>query len=434
MISKAMSLTNIANVFHPKAFTAKQMEFYQPTAAVRDGEEYEYHDSLFSYIKESVNDTHILVFGHGGCGKSTELRILAENLSTLGTPAVIVEALDDLSIHDFTYIDIFVRIIERLTEYAKNNSLNLNKKIISAFQKALSTKIINEYWEDNAVASIDTEASVSVTLPLFFQFISKISASLKMGSGIKEELRQEIKPRMADITEAVNSLINEINYLTEKKGGKVKTVIIIDGLEKCRQECVRKLFTDDVSSLKAIKTHMAIACPISLYRSPDGAILMNNFARSDVMPMIKTHNIDNSPYDKGINVIKELILKRVDNSLFEDGTLERIILMGGGNLRDTCRILANCSHTANMRKRNTVDMSCVEYTLNNEATDIFLRAENKLFPIIKKIYGGDHRLINDGHLAELLYAGAVFEYNGERWIDLHPLIRYYVDKNPKVLD
>jgi len=436
MISKAKALTDIANVFHPKAFTAKQMEFYQPTAAARDGEEFEYHEGLLSYINESINDAHVLIFGHGGCGKSTELRVLAEKLSAQGTPSIIVEALDDLSLHDFTYIDIFVRIIERLTEYAKNNSLELDKRVFSAFQKALSTKTINEYWGNDARASIEAGASVSVTLPFFLQFISKISASLKMGSGIKEELRQEIKPKMADITEAVNAFLDNINSLiTEKKGGR-KTVIIIDGLEKCRQECVRKLFTDDISSLRALKTHMTIACPISLYRSPDAAILMNNFDKVNLMPMIKTHNPDSdySPYEKGVNVIRELILKRVDNSLFEEGTLEEIILMGGGNLRDTCRILVNCAHLAHMRKRNTIDKPSVDSTLTKDAADIFLRVENKLFPIIERIYKGDNRLINDGNLGELLYAGAVFEYNGERWIDLHPLIRYHIDKNPKVLD
>jgi len=386
MIFKATALTDIANVFHPKAFTAKQMEFYQPTAAARDGEEYEYHDSLFSYINGSVNDAHVLVFGHGGCGKSTELRVLAEKLNAQGTPAIIVQALDDLSLHDFTYIDIFVRIIERLTEYAKNNFLDLDKRVISAFQKALSTTTIKEYWGKEAIASIEAGASASVTLPLFLQVISKISASFKMGSGIKEELRQEIKPNMADITEAVNAFVDNINKLTAEKKGSGKTVIIIDGLEKCRQECVRKLFTDDVSSLRAIKTHMVIACPISLHRSSDAAILTNNFDKTDLMPMIKTHNLDSSysPYGKGVNVIMELILKRMDRSLLENGTLERIILMGGGNLRDTCLILTECAHVARMRKRASIDMSTVDYALNKYAADIFLRVEIKLFPIIKK--------------------------------------------------
>ena len=435
MIFKATALTDIPNVFHPKAFTVEKMEFYQPTAIARNGEGYEFHESLFSCIDESANHMHILVFGHGGCGKSTELRVLAKKLREQGSPSIIVEALDDLSLSDFTYIDIFMRIVERLTKYAAENSLSLDNRIISMFQKALSTTTINKYWENDVEASIKSGAEVSVTLPLFFQFISKISASLKMGSGIKEELRQEIKPRMADITNAVNAFIDNINSLIgETTEGKI--VIIIDGLEKCRQECVRKLFTDDISSLRAIESHMIIACPITLLRSPDAAILKSNFDRDELIPMIRTHNPDSArtPHEEGVNVIRELILKRVEDSLFEDGTLERIISMGGGNLRDTCLMLAECSHIAHMRKRKTVDMPAVDNVLDKYAADIFLRVHNKLFPIIKRIYDGDYRLINDGKLEELLYAGAVFEYNGKRWIDLHPLIRYHVDKNPKVLD
>ena len=436
MSKKAKSLPDIVNVFHPKALTAEQTEYYQPTAAVRSGENYEYYDDLYGRINMSANNMHILVVGHGGCGKSTELHMLARQLRDNGSPAIIIEALDDLNLNDFTYIDIFVLIVKRLAEYAENNNYNIDKKIISAFKTAMSTKTTQEFWEAGTAASLETGASASVNLLFIIQLMAKITASLKMGSGIKEELRSEMKPKMADITEAVNAFIDNLNGLIEKKGFRGKVVIIIDGLEKCTQDCVKKLFIDDVSSIKQINTHMVISCPISLYRSSDAALLTNNFDTVEVMPMIKTHNADadRSPNHKGINVIKELILKRVEDTCFEESALEQLITMSGGNLRDTCYLVKNCAHVAYMRKHVAIDMACVDYTLNKYAADLFLRIDTDYYPVIKEIVAGNYMHKNNKALIELLYAGAVFEYNGERWVDLHPLIRRYIDNNPGILD
>jgi hypothetical protein len=72
--------------------------------------------------------------------------------------------------------------------------------------------------------------------------------------------------------------------------------------------------------------------------------------------------------------------------------------------------------------------------LKRYASDVFFRVENRLYPRVKKIHGGDLRATQDPELSELLYSGAVFEYNGDRWVDLHPLIRKYIDDHPGVLD
>ena len=359
--------------------------------------------------------------------------MLMGKLRNAGTPSIMVDALNDLSINDFTYIDILVLIVKHLTEYIDRNNIKIDKRIIAAFKSALSTSITTKYWEREASASIDSDVDVSVTVPFLMKFITKIAASLKMGSGMKEELRQEIKPRMADISDTLNAFIENINDIISAENGNKKIVIMIDGLEKCRQECVTNLFTNDVSALKIINTHLVVACPISLYRSPDATILMNNFDRADVMPMIKTHNNDvsYSPNRTGIKVIKQLILKRVAESLFNKGVLEMIIKMSGGNLRDVCYLLKNSAFTAHMRKRMTIDKSSVSFSADKYAADLFLRIESRFYPTIMEIYKGNHNLRNDNSIPELLYAGIVFEYNGERWIDLHPLIRSYIDKQPE---
>jgi hypothetical protein len=150
--------------------------------------------------------------------------------------------------------------------------------------------------------------------------------------------------------------------------------------------------------------------------------------------MIRVHNPDSSPHPEGIEVIKELIQKRVDASFFEDEVLERIISKAGGSLRDTCYILSNSAFMAHTRGRKSVDKASLDFVLKNFAKDLFLRVLNKYYPKVKDVFDGDHKIKSDEALAELLYAGAVFEYDGEGWVDLHPLIREYVSKRQGILE
>ena len=430
--TKDINLADIANLFHPLALTEEQAALYQPTAAVRGGANYEFHELLYERICTSPNKTHILVVGHGGCGKSTELRMLTLKLRNNNIPSITIEAREDLDLNNFSYIDIFIQIVERLTQYvAQTKKPKMSPKLLRAFYEALSTKITLEYWENKGEAGLQTEAAATISLPSLLKFVSKITASLKRESVQREELRRQIDPKMKDIIKALNALIDAINT-----ANKNKIVIVIDGLEKCLTENVEKLFSRDVSSLSEINTHLLIACPINIYRSPAANILQGYFIKPAIMPMIKTHYPAslNKPYKDGVKVIKTLLQKRIDESFFEQGVLDEIIKMAGGSLRDTFVLVSDSAFEAYMRQRTTVDIPSFESAMNAFAGDLFYRAESKYFPTIKKIFEGEHQPRNDADLAQLLYAGVVFEYNGEGWIDLHPLIRRYIEKRPGVLD
>jgi hypothetical protein len=59
MIQKATSLVDIFNVFTPRALTEEDREFYQETAHVRDGANYEFYQSLYKRIESSRSKAHL---------------------------------------------------------------------------------------------------------------------------------------------------------------------------------------------------------------------------------------------------------------------------------------------------------------------------------------------------------------------------------------
>lgn len=431
MVQKAGSLIDVMNLFKPIALTGGQAAIYQKTAAARDGAVYEFHEGLYKQLISSDSYMRLLVVGHGGCGKSTELHMLEPKLTDNGTPVIFIEALDTLDLNNFTFVDLLMLIIEKLAQYAEARNININKSVISSFQKALSTKITQEYWGVGAELGADASVEISSPLALFLSVVAKITSSLKMASGLKEELRREIKPNIEAIIRSLNAFIND---LRDKSKSRRPVAIILDGLEKSRRECIKRLFIDDSVFMSNIDAHFVVACPIAIYRSADAAVLSRYFTSDATIPMIKTHNQDGSMYGAGISVIKELVLKRADESYFESGVLEKIIIKTGGSLRDACYLISNSAFEADMKGRESIDMASVDFAIKKFAIKVFFRVNSSLYPRLKKIYGGNLMAVQDNELSELLYSEAVFEYNDDRWVDLHPLVRDYIDGRPGILD
>ena len=124
-----------------------------------------------------------------------------------------------------------------------------------------------------------------------------------------------------------------------------------------------------------------------------------------------------------------MVLKRVVNdSFFEDNVLEEIILKTGGSLRDLCYALCNIALDAKMQNRKTLPMELVEKFFRRESADAFMRIEPTNYKLLKKIYERTYSPRNDEEYARLLYGSAVFEYNCDRWCDLNPLVRDYIDR------
>ena len=106
MPKKAENLIDAFNIFRPRPLNTDEMEFYQPTAKVREGSSFEYYESLYENIAVANTNVHFLVVGHAGCGKSTEFMMLGEKLRKIDMQPIFIKIDDDLNLTNFTYIDI----------------------------------------------------------------------------------------------------------------------------------------------------------------------------------------------------------------------------------------------------------------------------------------------------------------------------------------
>ena len=70
--------------------------------------------------------------------------------------------------------------------------------------------------------------------------------------------------------------------------------------------------------------------------------------------------------------------------------------------------------------------------LDNLESDINGRYGSRMIPIMKEIYDGDKYVSSSDEMTQLLQIGAVLEYNGQRWCDLHPLVEKWLKEHGKI--
>ena len=89
------------------------------------------------------------------------------------------------------------------------------------------------------------------------------------------------------------------------------------------------------------------------------------------------------------------------------------------------RVINDCSRTARRRNSREIQMEDADLALMKLSRDLTRRFAGEQYKFLKEVYEGDHKRIRSQEtLLAMLQAGAVLEYNGERW--LHPLVEDYL--------
>ena len=150
---------------------------------------------------------------------------------------------------------------------------------------------------------------------------------------------------------------------------------------------------------------------------------MESYFITKTLPMIKIETIDNQPFQEGIDIIREIVEKRADLSLFETGVLEMLIQYTGGSLRDLFHVINTSANRTKRRNSAVISMEDADRALEEVKTSLTRRIEEKDYDFLLKIYHENkERIENKEMLLKMLQASVVLEYNGKRWHNVHPLV------------
>lgn len=371
-----------------------------------------------------------LFTGHIGCGKSTELWRLKQQLETEGFHVVYFESDKNLEMGDVDISDILLTVAQQVS------------KSLEAWEKlnlAEPTKLKNIL--QGAANLLQTEIEISPQIELSLG-IAKISAQAKASPEVRTKLREYLKPRTSGIIETINQELLEPANEKLKQYGKNGLVVIVDNLEKVDSSPKpwgrpqpEYLFVDRGEQLMGLHCHVIYTLPLALRFSNDYATLTQRFKQEpQILPMVITQLRDGNDNTEGMKLMRQLVLARAFPELDEEQrlakvteifdsqeTLDYLCRITGGHVRNVLRIVNEAIMEEGELPISRGSVANVVKTYRNQR---LLAVDDKEWKLLHRV-AETKKVAGDNDYQTLIRSMFVYEYQDELgpWFDINPLLK-----------
>lgn len=384
------------------------------------------------------------LMGHAGVGKSTELTLLARDLTdkyqTIRLSAV--EALDPVSLKPFDILLLMaIEVAEHTARSVEDGGAGKKppdptlQRLWSWFASEKQTKTTSK------LKSAGIEAGAGVTGDSLWAKASGLFASLKgeirYASSRESKTVEYRLTRLPELIEIVNSIFDQCNKLLRENTEK-EWLIIFEDFDKAgiSSDLLDDLFVTYANVFRAVRSHFIFVIPIALGYSERVHQLCVGQERLFCLPDVPVFDQEHKPHTKGRDAVRKVLEARMDLTLFADDVVERLIVASGGNLRDLFSLVSIASDEAVLRdtRERIVSVQDVDVAISNLRDEYERKLgespyEKKSIPYVDKaqklvdIYKRKPETdVPDLILYSLLRSRAVQEFNGKRWFGVHPLV------------
>jgi hypothetical protein len=174
--------------------------------------------------------------------------------------------------------------------------------------------------------------------------LTRITGQIKTGHDIKKKIRDRLDSQIPQLIGGLNDLLNRADVEVQRKGRKAVTVIV-DNLDRVTYKDLGDgrtshdaLFIEHGDQLCALRCHTIYTVPISMMYGLSARNLDGIFARSHVLPMIKSHrprSQGSGEEPNGMQRLRDIIGQRIDvEELCEPEAVEYFCHACGGHPRD----------------------------------------------------------------------------------------------------
>jgi hypothetical protein len=424
------------------ADSAEDKKYYIDFSTVRGGkvvEDLKDNISLFS----DGQPTCQLFTGHIGCGKSTEILQLKQQLESEGFHVVYFESSQDMEMGDVDLSDILLAIAKRVVESLEAIKVKTEAKGFRAMLNG-AVKILQTEIELSGEVGIEglgkVEANTSGEFSLSLG-IGKLSAKTKDSPDVRSKLRGYMEPKTNGLLDLINQEILTPAIADLKKLGKEGLVVIVDNLDRVDDSPkpwgrpqTEYLFVDRAEQLRKLQCHLVYTMPLALRFSRDYGTLTARFMTDPiVLPMVPVVRRDGTTHQEGMALLRQMILSRVmpDSSesdrlksvteVFDSiTTLDRLCFASGGHVRNIMRLLNDA-----LRKQRglPVTLEVLEETIRKRRNELVLSIDDQEWNLLRQV-NGTKKVVGDEGYQTLIRSMYVYEYQDEdgSWFEVNPVL------------
>lgn len=369
-------------------------------------------------LRSPVEGGYYLFCGHRGCGKSTELRRIRNDLDAPDLYYVVfADAAQELDVNNLRYHDILLHLAGKLVARLEEDDVSVDSVHLSKLEDWFTERVELQTKTKDFALEVKAGASANSGLPFVGSLFAAMSTAFKTNSTYKEELRRTVQNHFTDFAGALNRLIESAEEEVRAAGKGIRIMFVVDGTDQLRGDDAEALFVTDVHQVRQVRGMFLYCAPIHLIYQ--GASIGQSFDGTFKLPMIKVANADGSPNKVGRDTMRDVLYRRAARTLFDSGVADLLIDRSGGHPRDLLRLLQSAFRHA---EKDRFDEASARAAIREAATDFrhFLDAED--YALLAKIDSRSNTPPHNDRARSLLHNLALLEYN-DFYCRSHPVIR-----------
>jgi nucleoside-triphosphatase THEP1 len=409
-----------------------QRRYYIDFSAVRGGKIIEELSRTIARLSPD-DPTCQLFTGHIGCGKSTELLRLKQNLEEKGFYVVYFESSEDLEMADVDLTDILLAIAHKVSENLKTQSIYTK----SVYFQNLFTELFHLLPNSlEFIKELD-----------FDLLIGQITAQSKESPKLRSQLRQYLEPRTSGILNSINTEIIHPATTQLKQQGKKGLVVIVDNLDRVDNKPVASgrsqpeyLFVDRGEQLRKLNCHLVYTIPLSLIFSSSAEFLKNRLGGGvppKVLPMVPVHLRSGEECQQGLTLLRKTVLARafpdldpaaqlslITEIVDTPETLDRLCRVSGGHIRNLLGLIYRCLQSEDP----PFSRNLIETVISERAAELSLAMQPGDWELLQEV-AQTKQVRGESNYQRLLRNMSVFEYrvgDSGRWFDINPMLFYFI--------
>lgn len=441
---KARTLEQIRRLCKPKPLEGEMLRYFVETDEARDPRQNT--RGLILDALEAGEDVHVLLYGHRGCGKSTELNKLLDENRDAFIP-VTFDVQKEIPPASLLAEDLILVIVERVfSVLTKEEKLSLDSQTLQKVHEyfAETTEIEKETREAALAAGAGMDMGESVAGKLL-GFFAKFRADIQAGTRSETTSVVKLRQRPAELLDQANLVFESARKALRQAGRHL--LVVVEGLDKVSISQARGVFVENVNLLTGLRTNVIYTIPIWLFHSPDAGVFKHHFDETVAQPMIKVVE-PGAGRAAGHEVVRRVVLSRIAAEAIDDAAVDLLIQKTGGVLRDAFQVLKTAAGTRDAslplrsdHVRYGLDKVRAELarqvTLPMDGRDWGPLSVSDLFDRLGD-YARKHRsgkkipVVSDPVNQILLQSGALVEYDGQGWLGVHPLLLEHLQEMGEV--
>lgn len=374
---------------------------------------------------------HVAFASHRGAGKSTELKRLAQQISTKYF-TIYLQANVEMDAVKFSMEDMLLVVARTIEESMRQRGTPIAKSELKKVEDFFSQVVFESAEGKKYLLGVEAGAKSEAKIPFLASLLASVTASFKVESEHRESVKNQLRKYPGTLMTLVNNLLSAVTKVLEPEG--LRLLVLIDNMDRYSPVVVDEFMVQSSDRFKELKCNIILTPPIELVLKAESQNVDGVF-HLEIMPTVKLRE-KTQGYAEFSGAGRDLLLaalgKRIDlPKLIPDMQAQnRLVSSSGGAIRELLELAQDASLRAD---GSHITLDDVNRVLDYRRSRMRDRIDaNGWWDTLAQI-ARTKRIDKGSDFLEVIFQRLVFQYNGEVWYDVHPLVAELLEQRQAAL-